>query len=167
MTQFENITNAATLIPVGTAIFLTCRGFSGLGMGVELVAILTILMASVSWMLSQALPRFLALLDARAFYMAVTLGALGVSFLFAETLFAHQGLEWLMKQGDGIHAPGWILWACSAILSVVNVCAKWVFLSAPKPRAAKAEKTLFQQYPPELTDQDQFALKAVREGIAA
>jgi hypothetical protein len=45
MSSFDTTTKAASLVPIVAAIYFTCRGFIGLGMGMELVIILTILFA--------------------------------------------------------------------------------------------------------------------------
>ncbi|MEL6566861.1 MAG: hypothetical protein AAFQ22_00480 [Pseudomonadota bacterium] len=134
MSSFDTTTKAASLVPIIAAIYFTCRGFIGLGMTVELVIILTTLFAALSWMLSQALLRFLEVRHNKP--MAGAIMVLGAAFLATEACFAHLGLEWLLKQGQGVHAHPALVWFFSVALSVTNVLAKWAFLGDPGERKA-------------------------------
>lgn len=58
--MFDNLTKVASIVPILAAIYFACRGFIDPGMTLGLVGILTVLFASLSWLLSQAILRFLA-----------------------------------------------------------------------------------------------------------
>lgn len=138
--MFDNITKVAAVAPVFAAIYFTMRGFAGLGMTFELVAILTTLFGCLSWLSSQAILRFLKVRHNPP--MAAAVVALGVTFAAAETFFAHLGLEWLLAQGEGIEAPAALIWFFSSALAVTNVVAKWAFIGDPgrpkrKPSSAQ------------------------------
>lgn len=130
--MFHNITKLAAIVPILAAIYFTCRGFIGLGMTLELVAILTVLFASLSWLLSQAILRFLAVRHNGP--MAAAVVVLGLVFLITEASLTHIGLEWLLTQGS-LEIPGWAIWFFSVALSLTNVMAKWAFLGDAGERA--------------------------------
>lgn len=131
---FDLITKAAAIFPVLAAVYLSFRGFSGLGLTDELVRLLTALFASLSWMLSQALSRFLDVRK-RNTAMAAAIAFLGAVFLIAEACLTHIGLAWLLDQG-ALQVPGWAIWFFSFSLSTTNVLAKWAFLGDPRPLPA-------------------------------
>ena len=94
--MFENITKTATLIPIIAAIYFTFRGLLGLGMTLELVIILTVLFASLSWLLSQSIMRYILVIEHKE--MAVVVVGLGTAFLITEASLTHIGLEWLLSK---------------------------------------------------------------------
>ena len=131
-TSFDRITEYAAIIPIAAAVYFSCRGFIGLGLTVELVIIMTVLFASLSWLLSQALLRFLLIRETNA-PMAICVTLLGAIFLITEASLTHIGLEWLLKEGS-LHVPGWAVWFFSFALSTTNLFAKWAFLGSPGTR---------------------------------
>mgnify|MGYP000150121421 CR=1 FL=1 len=126
--MFDKLTKAASLVPIIAAVYFTFRGFIGLGMTWELVGILTILFASLSWLLSQALLRFLDVKHNKAMAAAVII--LGTAFLLTEASLTHIGLEWMLGQGD-LHLHSNVIWVFSIFLSLGNVLTKWAFLGDP------------------------------------
>lgn len=128
-TSFDTVTKIAAIVPILAAVYFSCRGFIGLGLTTELVIILTALFASLSWMLSQALMRYL-FVRGRNKGMAFCIACLGVGFLATEASLTHIGLEWLLDQGE-LHVPSEAVWFFSIVLSMSNVLCKWVFLGDP------------------------------------
>lgn len=128
-TSFDNVTKVAAIVPILAAVYFSCRGFIGLGLTAELVVILTALFASVSWMLSQALMRFLHV-RGRNKGMAFCVSLLGTAFLAVEASLTHIGLEWLLSEGK-LAVPSAAVWFFSIVLSISNVLCKWVFLGDP------------------------------------
>jgi hypothetical protein len=134
-TAFPAITKAAVILPILAAVYFSCRGFIALGLTPELVMILTLLFGALSWLLSQALVRFLEV--RRAPLMAATVAVLGAAFLIIEASLTHIGLAWLFGQGK-LDVPDLAVWAISFALSLTNVFAKWAFLAAaPAPALAQ------------------------------
>ncbi len=153
-TSFDNVTKVAAIVPIIAAVYFSCRGFIGLGLTFELVTILTVLFASLSWMLSQALMRFLDIRN-RNKGMAICIALLGVAFLATEASLTHIGLEWLLEQG-ALQVPSAAVWFFSIALSASNVLCKWVFLGDPgeaKPATGSKPRLVRTQPADPKTDQ--------------
>jgi hypothetical protein len=166
--MFDNLTKVASIVPILAAIYFTCRGFIGLGMTMELVGILTVLFASLSWLLSQAILRFLAVRHNGP--MAASVVILGTAFLITEASLTHIGLEWLLGQG-ALEIPGWVTWFFSVALSLTNVMAKWAFLgdagersTATKPYLAAKDGRKLEVDPRDERTLEQIAAKVVATG---
>lgn len=160
--MFDNLTKTASIIPVLAAIYFTCRGFIGLGMTAELVTILTITLASLSWLLSQSILRFLVVKNKP--FMATTVVMLGLAFLATEASFAHIGLEWMLAEG-GLHIPAWAVWFFSIALSLTNVFCKWAFLGSAEPvEKSKITSTPRLVHP---DPQDERALAEIAKAVNA
>ena len=130
--MFDKLTKAASLVPIFAAVYFTFRGFIGLGMTWELVGILTLLFASLSWLLSQSLMRFLDVRHNKP--MAAAVIVLGIAFLTTEASLTHIGLEWMLAQGN-LHLNTYVVWAFSIFLSLGNVLTKWAFLGSAGDKA--------------------------------
>lgn len=135
---FDKVTKVAAIIPVLAAIYLSYRGFQSLGMGQELVILGTAVMASLSWMLSQGVSRYLRIKGAPV--MGWTVLILSIGFGAAEAAFAHVGIAFMLEQGS-LHVHDGVIWFFSILLTVTNFFAKWAFLGKPavkeEPAAAR------------------------------
>lgn len=148
-TAFPAITKAAVILPILAAVYFSCRGFIALGLTPELVMILTLLFGALSWLLSQALVRFLEVRHAPL--LAATVAVLGAAFLITEASLTHIGLAWLFDQGE-MKVPDLAVWGFSFALSLTNVFAKWAFLAAAPVLAQDLAKTARPERAPR-TDQ--------------
>ena len=129
---FDKVTKVAAIVPVLAAIYLTYRGLQSLDMGQELVIVGTAVMASLSWLLSQGVSRYLRIKGAPV--MGATVLVLSIGFGAAEAAFAHVGIAFMLEQGS-LHVPEAVIWFFSVLLTVTNFFAKWAFLGKPDVKA--------------------------------
>lgn len=125
---FDKVTKVAAIVPVLAAIYLTYRGLQSLEMGQELVILGTAVMASLSWMLSQGVSRYLRIKGAPV--MGCTVLVLSSGFGAAEAAFAHVGIAFMLEAG-ALHVHDGVIWFFSVLLTVTNFFAKWAFLGKP------------------------------------
>lgn len=139
MWKRKPVTLIAAHVPIAFAVWCAARSFAQYGP--ELFAVLILLFASMTWMLSVSLSNALARFDEgnkRAVCMGVLVLALGLFFLAVDATLTHMGLLWLMAEHPGIFSPAFA-WPISIGLALVNTGVKWAYLADSEPPETDAD----------------------------
>lgn len=137
---------AGAVIIQAALIYLTFQGASALGLGDELVFLVTAVMGCFSWFVSCTVKRVLGLRDRQPVRGAVA-GVLGGIFLLMEAGVTHIGLDYLAAKSGEPLFPLWTLWPASIGLSLANMMVKWAFIGRARGPVRAKEKKVPRKLP--------------------